>query len=140
MKDFEAEQARYSKSFADHLKALGAWQAREDARNGAADAAAPANLLNTTVSALRRLSTKKRKSTDPKPEPPTAPRSRMQPEEPQLFLHLATALKILLSRTIDVDTLPVAIRHLTVYLQDFSEVHIQLTFSCIVRSFFFPTG
>lgn len=66
----------------------------------------------------------KKSSNDPKPVPPTPPIPRMQCDEPRMFLHLATAIKLFMGRSINEDVIKKAHWHLEPYLRHFRRVSV----------------
>lgn len=64
----------------------------------------------------------KKRKTDSKPIPPEEPSPRLQPDEPENFLRLATALKIFLSVAIADDSIPRGEVLYETYLLEFRRV------------------
>ena len=95
----------------DYLTALASWEEKQDV-------AGPST--SSTIGENARAG-RKRKAEN-KPTPPTLPTKRMQHGEPRNFLRLATALKILLSSSIDDHQLERAGKLLQEYLLGFREV------------------
>lgn len=108
--DFESELSLFDEAQSAYEKALSEWNTREAARQ--------AMCLGTDRAGTNNDSGTELANSDPQPLPPTLdpPSPRMHEDEPCLFLHLATALKILLSRTIDAGAIPHGMRHLQTYL------------------------
>ncbi len=66
----------------------------------------------------------KKKSDDPKPELPSRPIPCMQKDEPRMFLHLATAMKLFMGRSINEEVVKKAQYHLQKYLLYFWQVSL----------------
>jgi hypothetical protein len=65
---------------------------------------------------------KKKKQTDPKPDPPKKPHCRMHHDEPEMLLRLVTFLKIFMASSIDERAIPHAGQLLEDYLFDYKRV------------------
>lgn len=68
-------------------------------------------------------STRRGKQSDPKPTPPVPPQQRLHEDEPSMFLRFATALKILLGRSIDDRAIARGLQLLQEYLLQFREMY-----------------
>jgi len=66
---------------------------------------------------------KKKKDTDPKPAPPKRPKCQMHKDEPQMFLQLATCLKLFMGTSIDERTIEHASDLLSAYLSGFKRIY-----------------
>ncbi|TFK52768.1 hypothetical protein OE88DRAFT_1296612 [Heliocybe sulcata] len=105
VKDME----KYTAELEEYKRELEDWESREAQRK------------KRSESSLSK--TKGKGRDDPKPESPTRPSQRLDPEEPGMFLGFATALKLLLGRSIDERTIVRALELLQDYLLQYREIY-----------------
>jgi hypothetical protein len=89
--DYATEQKKFDKAIRAYHKDLCSWNERQSQVNSA---------VHTSLQSSRPTNSRKGKKTvyDAKPTEPIPPQPRMQAEEVPMFLALATALKLYLSR------------------------------------------
>lgn len=94
----------------EHLKKREKWDKAETAR------------LRRVAEAARTNRAPEKKDKQPLPNPPPL---RMHPDDPDIFLKLSAALKLIMARSIDTENLPRAQQLLQDYLHGFSRVRFE---------------
>ena len=119
--DFQKVHSQWEVDFKEYEKALASWE-KTNLINMAAVADSEGTMQGTAQQPG--INGSKKRKVDAKPTPPVKPARRMQHGEAVNFLRLATALKILLSSSIDETQLQHGEALLLEYLQGFKDVSL----------------
>lgn len=128
----------HEKALVKYQQELLGWEARRRNEKEKRDAAAAATsdvVMSNTASGgaasskakAKGKASSKKSPEEPKPEQPRPPVPRMQRDEPRMFLHLATAMKLFMGRSIDENVMKKAQFHLEKYLLYFRQVSFSLS-------------